>query len=761
MAEPPAQDSDITPAPSTEAIQATLSELTTPLKPSRMVMLAGLTTCAGAVSIVYAAVSEHLSIIETITITTAILLLLCLFGSFGWRRLQAIHQRLRDSAYQLSAIEQQLAQAAHETDRLQRLLVDAVNSVDEGFVLFDDTNTLVVCNERYRRAYPTIADLLVPGASFSTILATAAQRLGVAGDHGPQDLRQWVEDRMRRHLSAPQPQECQLTDGRWYRISERPTRTGGIVKVLTDITMAKQHEQELASKSKVLEGTFDAMAQGIAVFDTDLTLLTWNDHLAPVMDYPAHLLQPGTALQAFRDFDFQRGVKKLPAPHPVDNMPDPFSPHDDTDTLLSEVELPDGRHVDVHTSPMPRGGLVVMYSDITTRKQTEAALQHSQKMDAIGQLAGGIAHEFNNMLTSIGGFARMALRSPEDSERVVMCLEEVTKAADRAASLTSQLLNFSRRSLSEEQRPIRLKDMLRDLTNFLRPLLGARVDVDVQISDPDLIVSGDPVKLHQAIVNLCINARDAMPEGGEIQLSLSRLARDHSEANRRLFDRHPLLSATRAYAALRVRDTGTGIDPALLPRIFEPFFTTKEQGKGTGLGLPMVYSVAEHMGGIIDVESEVRVGSLFTVLLPLCEPDTIELSKSAERQRDFNGEDLTILLAEDEDSVRRLITMTLEDAGCTVLTAENGHEAEKIFEQDQDAIDILISDVVMPGLDGPALTRRLLDLNPDLRVILMSGYSATDDWKALTEGCGRTFLRKPVVPDQLLAAVQTLVNRVE
>lgn len=750
-----------------DRVRTTLDALDAPLGMSRLLLTAAIGTAALVVLVVYLSVSKHLLLQEGVAVYGSVFLFLLSFAALSHHRTKTISARLQQSAQHLLAAEQHLIRTTAEAENLQRLLVDAVNSVDEGFILFDANNLLVVCNERYRSAYPTIADLLVPGTSFATILATAAQRLGVAGESSPQDLKYWVEDRMRRHIHTSAPLECALADGRWYRISERPTRAGGIVKILSDITATKHHQQELANKSEVLESTFDAMAQGVAVFDHNNCLLTWNDHLPSVMEYSGDLLQTGTPVQAFRNFDEQRGARILPRPD--GSMPflasgtdistsfDHLPFYQQAQDHQAELELPDGRHVEIRASGMPRGGMVVTFADITARRQTRSALQHAQKMDAIGQLAGGIAHEFNNMLTSIGGFARMALRSPDDPERVVMCLGEVTKAADRAASLTSQLLNFSRRSLGEEQRPIRLKDMLRNLTNFLRPLLGARVDVAVHIDDPDLVVLGDAVKLHQAIVNLCINARDAMPNGGDIALTLSRLSPELP-----ILDRHPSLDPAQTYAAIIVTDQGTGIEPALIARIFEPFFTTKDQGKGTGLGLPMVYSVAEHMGGVIDVASEVGEGSTFTLILPLANCPTQPVPRPHDEEHfSFNGDGLTILLAEDEDAVRRLITLTLEEADCTVLTAANGDEAVKIFEQDQDAIDLLISDVVMPGTDGPTLARMVLDMNQDLKVILMSGYSATDDWKSLTEGPGRAFLSKPVDPEHLLAAVQAVMRSAE
>ncbi len=729
------------------ALKAVLTDLNGPLRLSWFLGACTLITAGLVLAVVFTVVGAHLSWWESLAIVLSTAGLVAFFSWAIWKRSCALSDRLRHNGQMLADIERQLSQTTAEADTLRDLLVDAVDSVDEGFVLFDANNSLVVCNTRYRAAYPIIADLLVPGASFADILREAAARSGAVSQNQDHHLNQWVDDRLYRHLRSSEPLECQLTDGRWYRISERPTRAGGIVKVLSDITTTKAHQQELANKSDVLESTFEAMAQGVAVFDSQNHLLTWNNHLAAVMEYPAWLLKVGTRCEDFKAFNDQRGLTTINC---CDPLPDGTLPNCNTQCLGEDREctLPSGRHIEVSLSAMPRGGKVVTFADITARKQAESALQHAQKMDAVGQLAGGIAHEFNNMLTSIGGFARMALRSPDDHGRVVMCLGEVTKAADRAASLTSQLLNFSRRSAGEELQPILLKDMIKDLTNFLRPLLGERVDVYVVINDPDLMVSADPARLHQAIVNLCINARDAMPEGGDITLTLSRQGGEVAS------ERHPHLQAD-AYACLAISDTGTGIDPSQLDRIFEPFFTTKDQGKGTGLGLPMVYSTAEHANGAVDVDSELGKGSTFRLWLPVFN-QSITTPASAPEAEPFDAYGLTILLVEDEDSVRRFITMTLEEADCTVLTATNGAEAVAIYQETEDLVDLLISDVVMPTMNGPTLAKTLLDRNPDLKIILMSGYSPTDDWKTLTEGPGRSFLSKPVDPMTLLAAVKAV-----
>jgi PAS domain S-box-containing protein len=395
------------------------------------------------------------------------------------------------------------------------------------------------------------------------------------------------------------------------------------------------------------------------------------------------------------------------------------------------------------------GGIMMFAEVITDRKQAELALQQAQKMDAVGQLAGGIAHEFNNMLTSIGGFARMAARDPSNTDRVTMCLTEVTKSSDRAAALTTQLLNFSRRASSEAIEAFPVEQTLADLRAFLKPVLGEQVRLNFEGDTRGMTVLVNPDRLHQALVNLCINARDAMPEGGAITVAASREV--PSLALRR---RHAHLTDA-PYAVLSVTDTGEGIPEAILPRVFEPFFTTKEQGKGTGLGLPMVYAMAEQSGGAVDVESSVGQGARFTLYLPLTTAGD-GLDDAPEIAFPARG-DGVILLVEDEDSVRRYVRMVLEDHGYTVLTAGHGLEAVTLWEREGKRVNLLITDLVMPEMGGPELVERLLRDREDLKVILISGYSNHPAWTGNEERRWRRLLGKPVRPEILLSTVEELL----
>lgn len=676
-----------------------------------------------------------------------VLLVILGLGGLIIHRSHQVSRSLHDATARLADSEERYSAAAADSALQRSLLLDAVNSIDEGFVLFDADGHLVVCNDRYREIYPAISDLMEPGVTFEDILFVAAGRLGVTkGMESHESLRQWIDSRLNRHLLAHGPVEAQLSDGHWYRISERPTRTGGIVKVLMDISDAKSHALALATKSEVLETTFEAMAQGVCVFDAALNLAAWNHRFGELAEYPAALLSVGTPLADLVAIDRRRRVSALPV-----DADDAATPANSTPR---EVILPSGRVLEARHNPLPRGGFVATFNDVTAHHQAEVALRHSQKMDAIGQLAGGIAHEFNNMLTAIGGFSRMAQRTPDNVSRVTLCLGEITKASDRAAQLTAQLLDFSRRSDRDSRVPVHLKTLTRDLSSFLRPLMGEHVDVEITVHDSDLVVLADQAKLTQAIVNLCINARDAMPTGGTISIDVSP-ALDGAA----LALRHPALTA-QSFACLRVSDCGTGIDPDVVSRIFEPFFTTKEQGKGTGLGLPMVYSTVEQLGGVVEVETAPGVGSVFTLYLPRV-ADAADSTETGAIAADVDGSGITVLLAEDEDAVRQLVSMTLRDAGFNVIAAADGAEAAVLFERHGEDCAALITDVVMPKLDGTTLARRLLERAPNIKIILMSGYDTNDEAATLADAPGRRFLRKPVVPDALLATLRLLLDEDE
>ncbi|GAB4411324.1 MAG: hypothetical protein Fur0044_05260 [Anaerolineae bacterium] len=389
-------------------------------------------------------------------------------------------------------------------------------------------------------------------------------------------------------------------------------------------------------------------------------------------------------------------------------------------------------------------------SNITQRKQLETQFLQSQKMDAVGRLAGGVAHDFNNLLTVINGYSELLLhRYLNETMPFRRYVEEIKKAGQRATALTGQLLAFSRKQVLQPK-IFYLNDVVADMDKMLQRLIGEDIELICRPRTGLGKVKADPGQIEQVILNLVVNARDAMPNGGKITLETDNLSLDQSSTGQ-----HLGLEPGR-YVVLTVKDTGAGIDPKVLPHIFEPFFTTKEKGKGTGLGLATVYGIVNQSGGQIDVASQPGLGTTFTIYLPEVE-QAIEPSAPEQLDEAPDGDE-TILLVEDEDMVRELSRTILLRHGYHVLEAAYGAEALQISQRYEGMIDLLATDVVMPQMSGRELAERLLQLRPNLKVLYMSGYTEdTIVHHGVTEP-GVAFLPKPFTPTVLARKVREVLD---
>ena len=389
--------------------------------------------------------------------------------------------------------------------------------------------------------------------------------------------------------------------------------------------------------------------------------------------------------------------------------------------------------------------------DISRRKDIEAQLLQAQKMDAIGRLAGGVAHDFNNLLTAIGGYAELVGSSMEVDDPRQEAIGGIRQATDQAASLTKQLLAFSR---SQELRPavIDLSQVVTNLVPMLRRLLGERVELVVKPTEEPCRTHADRSQIEAILVNLAVNARDAMPDGGTLAIETSNVELD---ATNWLHDSEV---APGAYAGLVVSDTGVGMDAATLSHVFEPFFTTKAPGSGTGLGLATVYGTVKQSGGYIWVYSEPEHGTTFKVYLPRTdEPDApAPVEQPAPTGVQQRGHE-TILVAEDEAVVREMVVASLERLGYRVVAASTGEEAVRLIDRLGDEIDLLLSDVVMPGMSGPDLYDRARRTRPDLRAVFMSGYTALSMGRPIPDGI--TLLEKPFSAARLDQVVRETLGR--
>jgi two-component system cell cycle sensor histidine kinase/response regulator CckA len=458
-----------------------------------------------------------------------------------------------------------------------------------------------------------------------------------------------------------------------------------------------------------------------------------------------------------------------------DNTTEPIAPEEwpavraiqQGETSLNQVvtiEAPDGVQKTVLTSAVPlrsAGGEIVgaieLSQDITGQRVAEEALrrsqeqlQQAQKMEAVGQLAGGIAHDFNNLLTGMLSYSDLILQELHQGDPIRADLEQIRHAAQRAASLTRQLLAFSRRQVLQPKIHS-VNTTVAELDGMLRRLLGSDVMLETEL-DPGLwYVLADPSQLEQVLVNLVVNARDAMPEGGRVTITAENAMLDAAAAERANGVRPG------AYVRLSVRDTGVGMDVATQARIFDPFFTTKETGQGTGLGLSTVYGIVEQSGGHIAVESAPGQGATFTIYLPRHAGPGAGVVPPVDRRRLPGGTE-TLLLVEDEAAVRSSARRLLERHGYTVIEARHGADGLRIVEQGDQKIDLVLTDLVMPEMGGRELVERLRARHPALKVLFMSGYSQ----RALTvDGTmppATGFVEKPFTVEQLTQRLREILD---
>ncbi len=397
----------------------------------------------------------------------------------------------------------------------------------------------------------------------------------------------------------------------------------------------------------------------------------------------------------------------------------------------------------------PQYAIAVLH-DVSDRVQMEEQLRHSQKMEALGQLAGGVAHDFNNQLTIIHGYADLLLVEAEGNGGDTMPLKEIRRAADRARTLTAQLLAFGRKQVLRTE-VVDVGELIATMREPLARILGERVELTVSAAEEAPPIRVDPGQLEQAVMNLAINARDAMDDGGKLAIETGEHVAVPDGASPDEADLPP-----GRYLRLSVRDTGCGMDPAVRDRAFEPFFTTKDVGKGTGLGLSMVYAFVQQSGGTVELDSAPDKGTTFRLYFPACERP-VEGGGDAGDGGAAGGTE-TILVVEDEQPVRKFIVRVLRKAGYQVLEARNADEALAALGNGQAVPDLLLTDVAMPGLTGPELADRLREDRPGLRVLFISGYPQKAAGGPTEAPDAEAFLSKPFRPDELTAAVRARLD---
>jgi two-component system, cell cycle sensor histidine kinase and response regulator CckA len=422
-------------------------------------------------------------------------------------------------------------------------------------------------------------------------------------------------------------------------------------------------------------------------------------------------------------------------------------------SLLQIETQMEGRTLSWSFLPVVPSKVVHSYvEDITSRLNLEAQLRQSQKMESVGQLAAGVAHDFNNMLTIIQGHAGMLLVKPNLPPDLSESAQAVLFAAERAAGLTRQLLMFSRKNVMQSKL-LDLREVVSHMTKMLQRLIGETISLQFRAPAEISLVQGDVGMIEQVVMNLAVNGRDAMPKGGTLSITTEQVVIDESQLHT-----HPD-ARLGEFVCVRVTDTGSGMDAATRDRIFEPFFTTKEVGKGTGLGLATVYGIMKQHDGWIEVVSEVGQGSTFSIFFPTRSKPVESRTEATAPAPAVRGGKETILVVEDEPVLRELAQVILHDCGYKILEAKSGREALQLWERHQDGIDLLLTDMVMPeGVSGMDLAERLLAAKPDLKVIFASGYSMDDVGAAFVSKGRASFLQKPYTHLSLAKAVRDCLD---
>ncbi|MDB5047438.1 MAG: putative Histidine kinase [Fibrobacteres bacterium] len=553
-------------------------------------------------------------------------------------------------------------------------------------------------------------------------------------------------------LARPRVLEMSVTKTDW---ESRPA----YLATLRDVSESVKTREALHHTEKKLRRLVDSNIVGVFVADWEGVMREANDSLLDTLGYQRQDLESGKMdWRTLTPPEFMPIVEKMETEMKLTGASKAYEKicmrKDGSRiwTIVSGVNLEGGE------------GIIVLLLDISDRKTAEEALRRneeqlrqSQKMEAVGRLAGGVAHDFNNLLTAINGYSEILLQSMEQENPKRSAVEEIKKAGERAAALTMQLLAFSRKQVAVPK-VLEANSVVSDMVSLMRRLIGENVELEVLLNPEAGRFKADAALVQQVILNLAINARDSMPSGGRLRVETGVVELQERLEVREAGVGFHLKAPSGRYVTISVRDSGSGMDDSVLSHLFEPFFSTKAKGKGTGLGLSTVYGVVKQFNGAIRVESSPGKGTAIIIHLPRVEADLKPEAPGAEAGsgRDHGRE--RILLAEDDEAVRRFTSTILKNKGYTVAAAIDGNEAISWFRDHRDEVDLLITDVVMPGMNGRELADLVRGMKPGIRVVFISGYTNDESFQKEVLDEGMAYQAKPFAPEDLLRTVRETLD---
>ncbi len=516
----------------------------------------------------------------------------------------------------------------------------------------------------------------------------------------------------------------------------------GCITSFLDITARKQAEDQLREANQTLRALIEALPLAIIAMDFQGNVKSWNRTAQRMFGWTEQEVL-GDLFPAVPESDEEFFRANLKRARQGETLCGIERQRRRKDGSLMDVALWNTVQRDASGSPV---GVISVIADITQRKHLEEQLRQSQKMEAVGRLAGGVAHDFNNLLTVVTGFSQLMLDGMQEDNPFRAPLEEILKAGNRAAGLTNQLLAFSRRQMI---RPtvVDLNRVITDTERMLRRLISEDIELVLLLGSGLRSVRADAGQIQQVLMNLAINARDAMPRGGSLTIETSNVVLRVND-----LAAHPELRPG-DYVLLTFTDTGEGMDETTRTRLFEPFFTTKGLGRGTGLGLSTVYGIVKQNGGDIAVWSEPGRGATFRIYLPGLSADAEPPREAGKHSMPTEGSE-TVLLVEDEPGVRNMVRQVLTSQGYDVHVACDGRDALRVYAELSQQVDLLVTDVVMPHMNGQELARQLIALQPDLKVVYISGYAEPVLARYGVSEEGVTFLQKPFTPQELRRRVR-------